>query len=132
MTLLLFQIWMMQLYGKPHKTAAAKATLDRAMMLYCFASGKGCFITQGHSRFALPRFVTQKLNILLAKFQQHHIYRHSASSHSSIIWQRSGVNSQKPTICQTHRFRELHSRVESGTRPGRRKPQVVAMVCIRL
>jgi len=28
------------LYGKPHKTAAAKATLDLTLILYYFASGK--------------------------------------------------------------------------------------------
>ena len=33
-------IWLMQLYGKPHKTAVAKATLDWTMILYYFASGK--------------------------------------------------------------------------------------------
>jgi len=39
-TALLFQIWLMQLYGKPHKTAVAKATLDLTLILYYFASGK--------------------------------------------------------------------------------------------
>jgi len=33
-------IWLMQLYGKQHKTAVAKATLDRTLILYYFASGK--------------------------------------------------------------------------------------------
>jgi len=36
----LLQIWLMQLYGKQHKTAVAKATLDRTLILYYFASGK--------------------------------------------------------------------------------------------
>jgi len=44
-TALLFQIWLMQLYGKPHKTAVAKATLDLTLILYYFASGKEWSIT---------------------------------------------------------------------------------------
>ncbi len=54
MALLLCQIWLMQYYGKPRKTAVAKATLDLTMILYYFASGKE--------------------SSLSAKIQQHHIY----------------------------------------------------------
>ena len=55
--LLLCQIWLMQLYGKPHKTAVAKATLDQTMISYNFASGKD---------IPLPR--------TSAKIQQLHIF----------------------------------------------------------
>jgi len=37
---LLLQIWLMQLYGIPYKTAVAKATLDCTLILYYFASRK--------------------------------------------------------------------------------------------